>query len=161
MMLNNIKFACSSIIICRFCKRKIVSMSYKMLFSTIICKIGLIGLIMDSHVPGRFLYDIHLDRGALRILFGDSSAWLTIVGFYKVTHLWPRKGERPISLFTTILQSHPDGLPIHTDWYSVCTYCSIDASISYCLLLHRVCCVYQSGNFLSFTILTWFVVATE
>lgn len=116
-------------------------------FSSIICE-NSSDLSKDSHVPGRFLHDIHPNRGALRVFFGSSSARITNLGFYKIPDLRPRKRERSLSFFAAIFPDHPHRLPFDTDRHSVCSHCPIVASFSYCLLLPRLHSLYQSGKFL-------------
>lgn len=55
------------------------------------------------------------------------------------------EGE-PLSLFTTLLQSHPLGFPVNSHWSSICSRCSVAASISRWLLLSGLCRIHQPGH---------------
>lgn len=98
------------------------------------------------NLSGRFLYDIHLGRWTIRVLFGNSPGWLVVMEVHYVTYLWSREGEKSFSLSITLLSRDPICVPTSFDWYGLCSRCSLAASISCWLLLPWICCVYQPGR---------------
>lgn len=103
-------------------------------------------LISAIHLSsGRFLCDIHLDRWTVWFFFGSSPTWPTYLGCFNVLYSWPSKREESLSLFIALLQNHPFCLSLNTNWFSVCSSCAVVAPISHCLLLSRLCCLYQPG----------------
>lgn len=96
-------------------------------------------------LSGGLLYDVHLDKWTGWLFPGDSSAWVTYLGYFKIMHMWPWKGHQSLSLFPALLQICPFGFPFNTDWYGVCCGGAVASPISCCLLLSRLRCVYQPG----------------
>lgn len=100
----------------------------------------------SSYLTGRFLHYIHLDGWAFRVFFGNTSTRISPVGYNKVTHLCPWKGEKTLSLLFPLLPSYPCGLSGSFNWNGICCCCTAAAPIPHLLLQFRLRCLCKSGN---------------
>lgn len=100
-----------------------------------------------QHFSGWFFHNIHPVRWTIWFLARNIAGWLTDMGCHKKTYFLSGKEKFSLSLFAALFQSYPICLSVLTDRNGLCTCCSLAASFSCWLSIHRICRLHEPGWF--------------